>query len=233
MKKLISIIIVTVFSIISVIGIDGADNEVALCNKNTLENNENSSVIILKRSECLSRIMASIGYKEQQHFISDYEGFCDWSSNEGGWFVDFALFSRITYGEIQSIRPRSTYRSRHMDIDWDYFFCGDRDITVKEAVAFMIRCLEDDSSNKDLDICFEKAYTYGLIDHSETFDGNEPVTEELFAVLHERFLGQKRYKYYDEKSSSDLRRALIDDDRSITYREYAEICTTAKENEES
>jgi len=111
-----------------------------------------------------------------------------------------------------------TYRTSHTGKSTDYFFFPERTVKIKEALAFMVRCLEE---NTDYDSVIDNAKEHQLIKDDDKFAvcPDVAITPSDFCTLLERLLQQKRYKYYDGKAVEIWQYEGVDDERSMTYRE--------------
>ena len=77
-------------------------------------------------------------------------------------------------------------------------FEQDREVTIKECLAFMLRCLDDTDKFAWNDI-MERALEYGLLDEPDRSfygAGGEKLTSKDFAKLLSRMLNSKRYLYW-------------------------------------
>lgn len=127
--------------------------------------------------------------------------------------------------------------------DENNFFYPNRYITIKEVCNMLVMCLQKEWVNCDdsLKIARQKK----IIIRSDSFyhpSDNEYATQENFDILLHRFGKQKRYKYYNEidktrpdkmdlKTSTQVSLSYgtnlnFDDERSITYDEFAELSQT-------
>ncbi|MBE7011372.1 MAG: hypothetical protein E7415_01715 [Ruminococcaceae bacterium] len=167
----------------------------------------------ITREECLIAIMRVIGLTDND--VNMMDGADCYAFVDVGPFtyIGCAWESRIAYG-IECIVDFPTYRSSHTGKNTDYFFFSDRDATITEALAFMIRCLEKDEI--DLDMAIEKAYQYGLLRTEDVFSEHldSKINQRDFSILLDRLLQQKRCKYYEAWHGIGHK---IDEERSISY----------------
>jgi len=104
-------------------------------------------------------------------------------------------------------------------------FFPDRDVTVKEVAAFMVRCLVrlgdsgDERMSVGLDDTFAKAKDLGIIQEADTFynDSDATLTPNEFCVLLNRMLYQKRYMYYDYDNKFNIQFDTSGSGRYIDY----------------
>ena len=183
---------------------------------NILDGNDFSNSDTVTREECLIRIMRAIGLNDEgvnSLGATSYYAFVDTKSRS---YFGCASVSKIAYGE-ECVVDYETERTSHTLKNTDYFFFPDRDVTVIETLAFMVRCLETDEI--DLNLAFEKAKKLGLVSTEDEMiqKPNSTISQTDFCMLLERFLQQKRYKYYDDKSDLDCN---IDEEKSMTYLEF-------------
>jgi len=195
----------------------------------------------ITRGECLIAIMRVIGVTDEEVALlngSDVISFVD--TNTFSYF-GCADWSRIAYGEEFEVDNSSFHRGgggpppgKNRIV---YYFFPNREVTLNECLAFMVRCLEQsvvnaetpDDANKNLDVTFEKAKEYGLINDEDEFvlNSDSTVNQDDFCVLLGRLLEQKRYKYYERKTyifngkeRSEFRwDGYVDENRSMTYHE--------------
>ncbi len=189
---------------------------------------------IVCRVECVSAILICIGLTDD--FVSSKRG-ADWyafADTSPFSYCGYADYAKIAYGE-KCVVDTPTYGSSHRNTAWDYLFFTDMAATVKEALAFMLRCLEDLSA-ENFDLTLEKAKEYSLISDEDAFAENidEEITQGDFVLLLERFVQQKRYKYYltwDEAKfeAKSTIGGSIDEERSVTYFEMLNARLAAAE----
>ena len=94
------------------------------------------------------------------------------------------------------------------------YFYPYRDVTVKEAAAFIVRCLApvgnvDDKINSvsaSVDDTFTKAKEIGIIQATDTFysNGDATVTPDEFYIMLYRMLYQPRYLVCDGPTSNTI-----------------------------
>lgn len=108
--------------------------------------------------------------------------------------------------------------------------CGDggyayphREITLREALAIMVRNLTDEYS--DLEQTFQYALDVHLIYTDDPFfseDYEKKITPDEMEFLLNRFLEQKRYAYIEETVYNHFYEEKEDPQRSITYLQWQE-----------
>lgn len=224
MKRLISaVLLITIFIGTLVVHAD-YDNvnkmKEMLTELNIVDENYFSNKDTVTRAECLVAIMRAIGVTDEEIEKlngADLAGFVDTFPYS---YFGCAYLAKIAYGE-ECIVDYETYRTSHTLKNTDIFFFPDRAVTVKETVAFMVRCLEE-NDEKDLAYAIEKAKEYGLIYSEDTFSNeiDSTMCQDDFYVLLDRFLHQKRYKYYDRANNEFRMDGYIDEEQSITYLEF-------------
>ena len=144
----------------------------------------------VKRIDCICAIMRSIGTTEKMNYHYKYEFKSDdeiigdvsvWEIQKAGYAI-VAYLGAIAFGVK------------------DKQFEPDRDTTVKECLAFMLRCLKD---SKDVlwNNIFDDALNEGLITKEEfdVYDDDTYLKTDMFNTLIERFINKTRYKYIDKK----------------------------------
>lgn len=189
--------------------------ELNIVNENYFSNQDT-----VTRAECLVAIMRAIGVTDEdieELNGADLTGFVDTFPYS---YFGCAYLAKIAYGE-ECIVDYETYRTSHTLKNTDIFFFPDRSVTVKETLAFMVRCLEE-NDEKDLAYSIEKAKEYGLIYSEDTFSNeiDSTMRQDDFYVLLDRFLHQKRYKYYGRVNNEFRMDGYIDEEQSTTYLEF-------------
>ena len=176
-----------------------------------------SNTNTVTREECLIAIMRAIGVTGIEFDSIDGADFYGFADTPFLSYFGCAYLSKIAYGEERVI-DYSTYRTDHTGRNVDYFFFPKRAVTVKEALAFMIRCLEQ-SDNESLEYAMKRAEEYGLINCNDDFvnKGDSELNQNDFCVLLERFLHKNRYKYYDGTKDGFRMDGYVDEARSVTY----------------
>ena len=172
----------------------------------------------ISRGECLTLILRSIGQTDDAIGKLAGDDLCSFVDTKIFSYFGCAGYSKIAYGE-ECVVNFQTYRTMHTRKNVDYFFFPERLATVKETLAFMVRCLENDI--KDYNKTFELAKEYGLINSGDEFikEPDSFIRRDDFCTLIQRFLNQKRYKYFHPEERA-TRVAKIDSERSITYLEF-------------
>ena len=169
------------------------------------------------REECIVAIMRAIGVTDEE--IEKLNG-CDLISfvdTDAFSYVGCADLAQIAYGE-ECVVDYPTERTSHTLKNTDFFFFPERAITTKECLAFMVRCLEK-TKETDLTSTFEKAKEYGLIKAEDGFiqEPDSAINQNDFCTLLERFLQQRRYKYYQRENNVFRMEGNVDEERSISY----------------
>ena len=223
-KMIITIILIMCFLVNINVYADNSDVSVykdELIRLNILDEDDFSNSDTITRGDCLIAIIRAIGITDND--ISRFDGadFMPFVDTASFSYFGYAYMAEIAYGE-KCVVDYPTYRSTHMRTNWDYFFFPERAVTVKETLAFMVRCLEKER-NESLEYAIEKAEEYGLIKDNDTFidKSDSTLSQDDFYVLLNRFLQQKRYKYYDSLGSVGIE-VYFDEDRSISYFEMLE-----------
>ena len=187
----------------------------------------------ISRGECLTMILKSTGLKST--YIEELNG--NWTV-----FVDVDLYSYyscarradIAYGEACIIDYETIFTS-HTGNNYDYFFFPERAVTLEECLAFMVRCLEEEQDEEGyvkrigLEEAVIKAKQYGIIAEDDCFasDVKGTINLQTFKILLERFMQQKRYKYFGIADFHPytgwfLMSGLRDETGSMTYLEMWE-----------
>ena len=110
-----------------------------------------------------------------------------------------------------------------------------RAVTLKETVAFMVRCLEE-ANGISLDETYEKAMEYGLINENDEFtrQPDEPILYRDFLTVLTRFLDMPQYLYF-EISSGGYQERLAEgffrknENKDMTYYEYLKTEVSEKQ----
>lgn len=176
-----------------------------------LDENVLSENDVISREQCLTAIMKTIGVTDKDIESlkgSDRYAFADVSAYS---YIGCAYYAKIAYGEERTINY-STYRTSHTGKNTDIFFEPNRCATIKDCLAFCVRCLDDNIiSNDDL---IKKAIKYGFINDSEIININNPLKASKFCDILTKLLNQKRYKYYTKPFVIE---GYIDLDRTMRY----------------
>lgn len=186
----------------------------------------------ITRFDCLERIMKMIGWHELPNSGSaDLVVFGDVSEARGLKCTYYAKRSSIAFGEMcYGVYYPRLGRPKKIP-DFDIVFYPDRNVTVKEAIAFMVRCLgQHNEYALNVDYCWEMGKQKDLVMETDDFKADDQLTEAVFEVLSERFLDSRRCKYYDEENlfGVDIK-AKIDKEGLMTYREYLEQLNQSSE----
>lgn len=167
----------------------------------------------VNRVECITAILKIIGAtpKTEEYYINanyTVPVFEDPDSGvyKGHGYALAAGVNGIAFG-VPNHAGSSTY----------YSFCPLDNVTTKEAIAFILRCLQPIADTNDsLDDSFIKAKETGMIQETDAFysDKDSFLTPSDLCVLLQRMLYQPRYKYFDEGH------LIIDKSSSVTYISY-------------
>ncbi|WP_249313889.1 hypothetical protein [Congzhengia minquanensis] len=171
------------------------------------------------RAECIVAITRVIGVTNEDIEKLNGADFVAFEDTDSYSYFGCAYRAKIAYGE-ECIVDYPTYRTSHTGKNTDFFFFPNRAATVKETLAFMVRCLQSDKT--DFDLILEKAKDNGLINDKDDFiqNLNDFISQDNFFVLLERLLQQKRYKYYDRENNRFKMEGNIDEERCMTYLEF-------------
>lgn len=185
-----------------------------LADLNIIDKDGFSDPEAVSRKECLISVMRAIGATDEgiDSLGKTYDLFTFADTKTRSYF-GCAYVSHIAYGEECAV-SYPTYRTQHTQKNTEIFFFPDRAVTLKEALAFMVRCLEP--GRIELESAFEKAKDYGLIKADEELiqNADSQISQNEYCILLERFLHQRRYMYYN----SEMRmQASADEEHSITY----------------
>lgn len=121
----------------------------------------------------------------------------------------------------------------------DKYFFPNKDATVKNAIIFMIRCLDDFGDEtiinengekivtQDIDLMIKHAEEIGLIKKSDEFYSklDTQMSTNNFCELLYRFINQKRYAYYQGEKVRENGYDVSftrDKERCMTYLEFLE-----------
>ncbi|MBU5451520.1 hypothetical protein [Acetivibrio sp. MSJd-27] len=170
------------------------------------------------REECLVAIMRVIGVTDKEVDLLNGADFVAFEDTYPYSYFGCAYRAKIAYGE-ECIVDYPTYRTSHTHKNTDFFFFPQRAVTVKETIAFMVRCLEDLDASIDLNTTLKKAVEYGLIDDEDALIQNpdSEISQKDFYILIERFLQQRRYKFYQRENNVFRMEGNVDEKRSISY----------------
>ena len=183
---------------------------------------------IVTRNDCLSMVMMSIGlssnaridtYSTQELFLDTGNSVTEsemWYEN----YVDNCKFTEFGYVHLAReftnvVAGRESIKLNGQNmIYFDYTGAT----TVKEALAFMVRCLGEYNS-RNLEETFQIAAEIGLISDKDSFyqKPDVAISPNDFFVILQRFLQQKQYLYFDRKSNDKFR---INNNSDISYADY-------------
>ena len=222
MKKLVILIVVTLclFGSINVYADNsGLEIKDKLIQLNIINDSGFSNLDVITREECLVSIMRVIGVTDEEIEKLNGADLISFVDTESFSYFGCAYLSGIAYGE-ECVVDYPTERTSHTLKNTDFFFFPERTATVKECLAFMIRCLQADETNYDLTI--EDAKDFGLVSDEDIFiqNPNSPISQEEFFELLDRMLQQRRYKYYISESNRFRMNGNVDEEKSMTYLEF-------------
>ena len=197
-----------------------SENSTMLIQLNILDESGFSNPDAITREECLVAIMRVIGVTDEEIEKLNGADLISFADTESFSYFGCAWLSEIAYGE-ECVVDYPTERTSHTLKNTDFFFFPERAVTVKETLAFMVRCLEQ-TKKSDLDSTFEKAKEYDLIKAEDSFAQNPDsnINQKDFCTLLGRMLHQKRYKYYGRENKRFRMSGNIDEEQSMTYLEF-------------
>ena len=222
MKKLVTMLVLILYfiQVINVYASNSTDSELyyLLNNLNIVDEDFFVSKTIT-REEALISIMRVIGATDEKIEESSGADLIAFADTETYSYFGCAWLCGIAYGE-ECVVDYPTDRTSHTLKNTDFFFFPERAVTIKECLAFMIRCLQSDKT--DFDLTLEKAKDIGLINDKDNFirDPNSIIGQDDFFVLLGRMLQQKRYKYFAEENNRIYMCGNIDTEKSMTYLEF-------------
>jgi len=176
-----------------------------LAKYNVIDDNTFANDKVVTRDECVNTIMKAIGLNEEI-LKSQYGG----GTNEYTLYGKEIIFFRVKYAMDAGVVSGEF----GADDNDNPLFCPSRAVTTKEVLAFMVRCLEDNSG--DIDNTFKRAEELELIRKTDSFyeDSDLAIDQDDFYILLNRFLNQKRYLYYSGEYEPGF---YLDDSREISY----------------
>lgn len=223
MKKLV-IIVVEIMYLLWMINVYSDNScvleiKTTLIQLNILDESGFSNSDTITREECLIAIMRVIGATDEGIEKLNGNDFIAFADTEAFSYFGCAYASGIAYGEECAV-DYPTERTSHTLKNTDFFFFPKRAITVKECLAFMIRCLQSDKT--DFDLILEEAKGIGLINDKDDFiqNPNSIISQDDLYVLLGRMLQQKRYKYYSKENNGFNMNESVDEEKSMTYLEF-------------
>lgn len=197
--------------------IDVSGGKDVLIRLNIINENYFLNTDTVTREECIVAIMRVIGVTDEEIDKLNGSDLISFADTDVYSYIGCADLAQIAYGE-ECIVNYQTPRNSHTLRNTDFFFFPDRLATMKETIAFMIRCLEETSSS-DINYTFERAKDYGILDNEDSFinKADFPISQSDFCILLERFLREKRYKYFSRENDIFKMEGNIDEKRSISY----------------
>lgn len=184
---------------------------------NIIDESYFSNANTVSREECIVAIMRVIGVTDEEIEKLNGDDLICFADTDTFSYFGCARLGNIAYGE-ECVVNYPTHRTSHTLKNTDTFFFPKRAVTVKETVAFMVRCLEEISKG-DINYTFEEAKDYGILNEKDSFiiNADLPISQNDFYILLERFLQQKRYKYYGRENNIFSMAGNIDKYRSMSY----------------
>ena len=173
---------------------------------------ENKNATIT-RGDCVATIMKLIGAdkeisEEYANAFYDQPVFNDIGDDVNAGYIILSKFSNVSVG-VQ----RNEY-----DIIHDFF--PKRNVTVKECLTFMLRCLTD-SKLVMWDNIMEDSIKMGLLQENEldSYIADEPLQNNQFYTLLGRMLNKNRYLYWptEEPPAGHAKSMQVDITNSIKY----------------
>lgn len=189
------------------------------------------------RGECIIAIMKAIGVTEETNEMDINRLYNSPIFRDS--FTEMDKYKN-EYGYIRLAGGKDIARGYYLTHDKvcsgsGMYFLPDKDVTYKEMVLFIMRCLNDFYKEKtitkngeiiikeDTDLMIMRAEEIGLINKNDDFYINfdESVSKENFYEIIYRFINQKRYYYGRELNTvTDGRYIDKDVEKSITYLDY-------------
>ena len=168
----------------------------------------------IKRGDCIATIMKVIGV--DQDTADRYANACYYQpvfsdleyDNVNSGYIILAKFGGVAIG-IQS-----------NEYDTIHDFEPKNDVTLKECLAFMLRCLHD-TKNISWNDVLSQANEFGLLNDEEynIIQEDDLLTDEMFKTLLSRMLVKKRYLYWpiDDPPDGTAKSIQMDQTDSIQY----------------
>lgn len=166
----------------------------------------------ITRLDCFVAIMRIIGFNERTAYT--YTHLTSYDENPyldvGGSGYGYVIAGDFPYNITNGVAHR--------------YFAPYRNVTIKECLAFMLRCLEDDK-NVLWENTIEDSVSHGLIsvEEAEEYGENKLLDKKLFHELLCRFLKQNRALYceMDESGNDEVKHA---DGTDMTYLDWVRKC---------
>ena len=165
----------------------------------------------VSRSDCVVSVMKLIGVTEEmanefENRDFEYPIFDDiLNDQKDGGYILIAGYSNIAFGEITDGHIRN--------------FHPNNNVTLKECIAFMLRCLKD-SDTVDWGNIVPCGEEIGLlsIEEMQSVNENESITMSQFKTLLERMLNMNRYLYWPTENPQPGYEKTIEKDSSGSIR---------------
>lgn len=182
---------------------------------------------LITRNDCVALIMRTIGVPDNI-IMESYGGtelFNDFETTEGlreyyskCKFVNGTNYvglatecTQLVLGEYQQTRQGQSNKIIHFNFT--------RPVTAKEAIAFMMRCLDSsDVELSNIEIAYSRAEDIGLLKKNDSFyqDPNIAIGCDEFFILLQRFLYQPRRLYYEQ----DTKDFFCDKTSDVSYMSF-------------
>ena len=163
----------------------------------------------ITRDECVTTIIKIIGADEK---VAKYFTDADYYAPV---FIDVNFFIHENFGYIYAANACGVANGIPAREPTLRKFEPDRAVTVKETLAFTLRCLTD-SKSLLWENTINDSLKFGLIEESESenYKFEEPIKKEQFYIVLCRLLNSKRYLYWSEEchhiNNSENRITYID-----------------------
>lgn len=225
-----------------------ADAEKEVLNKYNLIDDGFENTDTVTRLECLVAVMNAAGVTEEIAEDTTYLLVDPWygTRHENSYYD----FSEIYTDPVTVSEFSSKYCEKWTYLELAFYhgiakgemfhgkpcFFIERPVTAKEAVTFMLRCVEK-STDISWNEAYEKAKERNLVKESDVFYNDEDflITPDEFCILLYRFLNQHRYVYFVndffDANGDGIEHILRDETGSMTYIEYLEQVSLSRERD--
>ena len=166
----------------------------------------------ISRENCIASVMQLVGIDKNTAAICadmdfDQPVFYDIDNDLNAGYIILAKFSGVATGVNLDTRNIGNFEPN-------------RDVTTKECLAFMLRCLKD-STSVEWENIIPDAEEVGLLqsDEVQNLNGDEAHTGSTFKTLLERMLNMNRYLYWptEEPHPGHAKSMQVDTSKSIKY----------------